>query len=71
MGIGTELTGVCRKITVSATTFNIKRDIGDYRYHIVIKDEELDVKPIKFYKNLITKFVIFHNEEDCSKIIDI
>lgn len=51
--------------------FNIKRDIGDYIYHIVIKDGELDEKPIRFYKNLITKFEIFLNEKDCRKIIDI
>lgn len=70
-GVGTELTGVCRKITVAAAIFNIKRDIGDYIYHIVIKDGELDVKPVKFYKNLITKFGIFLNEKDCRKIIDI
>lgn len=69
-GVGTELTGICKKITVASVIFNIKRDIGDYRYHIVIKDGELDVKPIKFYKNLITKFGIFHNEEDCRKIIN-
>lgn len=70
-GVGTELTGICRKITVAAAIFNIKRDIGDYIYNIVIKDGELDVKPVKFYKNLITKFGIFFNEEDCRKIIDI
>lgn len=70
-GVGTELTGICRKITVAAAIFNIKRDIGDYRYYIVNKDGELDVKPVKFYKNLITKFGIFFNEEDCRKIIDI
>jgi hypothetical protein len=60
-----------RKITVAAVIFNIKRDIGDYIYHIVIKDGELDEKPIRFYKNLITKFEIFLNEKDCRKIIDI
>ena len=61
-GVGTELTGICRKITVAAAIFNI----------LFKKTTPLQIlKPVKFYKNLITKFGIFFNEEDCRKIIDI
>lgn len=48
----------------------MKRDIGDYRYHIVISNVEVEVKPVVFYKNLISEFEIFLNEEDCRKIIN-
>lgn len=68
-GVGTKLPGVLRKIVLLAAIFNIKRDIGDYRYHIVISNGEVEVKPVVFYKNLVSKFSFFMNEKDCKMVI--
>lgn len=70
LGAGRRLQGVRRKIILLAAIFNMKKDIGDYRYHIVISNGEVEVKPVVFYKNLISEFGIFLNEEDCRKIIN-
>lgn len=43
--------------------------MGDDRYHIVINNEELEVKPVVSYRNLVSQ-PSFLNEEDYRKIIN-
>lgn len=69
-GVGAKLIGVRKKIILLSALFNIKRDIGDYRYHIVINNGEVEVKPVVFYKNFVSEFGFFWDEEDCRMVIN-